>query len=83
MDETNKKLLAYLDANRYASAGELAELVGLTIPSVRYRIFQLMAAGLVRQKKTADHRVWFFVTEKSGWPIEEGFARGQGVHNRD
>jgi predicted ArsR family transcriptional regulator len=66
MDETNKQLLMYLGARSQASAGELAALVGLTIPSIRYRLFQLMAVGLVGQEKTRDHRVWFFVTEKGG-----------------
>jgi predicted transcriptional regulator len=64
MDETNRKLLAYLGACHHAGAKELAELVGLTIPSIRYRLFQLMAIGLVGQEQTTDHRVWFFVTKK-------------------
>jgi len=60
MDETDRKILAYLGARRHAGARELAELVGLTIPSIRYRLFQLMAKGIVGQKKTRNHRVWFF-----------------------
>jgi predicted ArsR family transcriptional regulator len=64
MDETDRKLLAYLGTRRHAGAKELAELVGLTIPSIRYRLFQLMAIGLVGQEKTTDHRVWFFVQKR-------------------
>jgi predicted ArsR family transcriptional regulator len=63
MDETNRQLLTYLGTHSPASAGELAALVGLTIPSIRYRLFQLMAKGIVGQEKTRN-RVWFFVTEK-------------------
>jgi predicted ArsR family transcriptional regulator len=64
MDETNRQLLTYLGTHSPASAGELAALVGLTIPSIRYRLFQLMAKGVIGQKKTRNHRVWFFITEK-------------------
>ena len=56
MDETNKKLVAYLGAHSHASAGELAVLVELTIPSIRYRLFQLMAKGIVGQEKSRNHR---------------------------
>ncbi len=61
MDETNKKLVDYLGARSHASAGELAGLVELTIPSIRYRLFQLMAKGIVGQEKARDHRVWWFL----------------------
>lgn len=42
-------------------AKELADLVGISVPSIRVRLFQLMAMGLVGQEKTRDHHVWFFV----------------------
>ena len=61
MDETNRKLVTYLGARSRAGAGELAVLVGLTIPSIRYRLFQLMAKGIVGQEKARDHRVWWFL----------------------
>ncbi|MFZ1021973.1 MAG: winged helix-turn-helix domain-containing protein [Halobacteriota archaeon] len=64
MDQTNRKLVAYLGAHGHASAGELAALVGLTIPSIRYRLFQLMAKGIVGQEKLRNHRVWWFLQKK-------------------
>jgi predicted ArsR family transcriptional regulator len=63
MDETNKKLVAYLGVRNHASARELAGLVGLTIPSIRYRLFQLMAKGIVGQEKARNHRVWWFLQD--------------------
>jgi predicted ArsR family transcriptional regulator len=64
MDEKDAKLVAYLSARHRAGAKELATLVGLTIPSIRYRLFHLMATGFVGQEKTPDHRVWFFIANK-------------------
>jgi len=54
------ELIYHIDKRGKVKAAELAELVGLTIPSIRYRLFQLMAKGIVGQKKTRNHRVWFF-----------------------
>jgi len=50
--------------NGRTRAGELAEVIGITVPSIRYRLFHLMALGLVSQEKTRDHHVWFFFKEK-------------------
>lgn len=51
MDETDRKLFAYLGKRHHAGAKELAALVGITIPSVRYRLFRLMSQGLISQEK--------------------------------
>jgi predicted ArsR family transcriptional regulator len=64
VDEINSELLEHMANRGKASAGELATVVGITVPSVRVRLFQLMAMGLVRQEKTRDHHVWFFVKEE-------------------
>jgi hypothetical protein len=64
LDQIDSEMVDYMAKRGKVKAGELAELVGITIPSIRLRLFQLMAKGFVSQKKTRDHQVWFFVTEK-------------------
>jgi hypothetical protein len=60
-DDINSEIIGYIDKHRKANAGELAAFVGITVPSIRYRIFQLMAKGIVGQEKARDHRVWWFL----------------------
>jgi transcription initiation factor IIE alpha subunit len=64
VDKIDSEMINYMTAHGKAKAGELAELVGITVPSIRYRLFQLMLKNLVGQEKTRDRQVWFFVTEK-------------------
>ena len=64
LDEINSELIDYITKHRKVKAGELATLVGLTIPSIRYRLFQLMAKGIIGQEKTRNHQVWFFIKEE-------------------
>ena len=64
VDKIDSEMIDYMTTHRKAKAGELADLVGITVPSIRYRLFQLMLKGLVGQEKTRDRQVWFFVTEK-------------------
>jgi transcription initiation factor IIE alpha subunit len=61
IDQIDSEIIAYIATHGKANAGELAELVGITVPSIRYRIFQLMAKGIVGQEKARDHRVWWFL----------------------
>jgi DNA-binding Lrp family transcriptional regulator len=63
-DKINSEMIEYMAKNGRTRAGELAELIGITVPSIRYRLFHLMALGLVRQEKTRDRHVWFFFKEK-------------------
>jgi predicted transcriptional regulator len=63
IDEIDSEMIDYMMKNGKVNAGELAELVGITVPSIRYRLFQLMAYGLVSQEKTRDRHVWFFVND--------------------
>lgn len=63
VDEINSELLEHMANHGKVTAGELAALVGITVPSIRLRLFQLMARGLVGQEKTRDRHVWFFLTE--------------------
>jgi predicted ArsR family transcriptional regulator len=65
MDEIDAEIINYIAAHGKANAQELAQLVGITIPSIRYRIFQLIVKGLVSQEKTRDHHVWFFLKNQS------------------
>jgi predicted ArsR family transcriptional regulator len=64
LDEIDSEMVDYMAKHGKVKAGELAELVGITIPSIRLRLFQLMAQGLVKKEKTRDHHVWFSITEK-------------------
>jgi predicted HTH transcriptional regulator len=63
-DKINSEMIRYMAKNGRTRAGELAELIGITVPSIRYRLFQLMACGILYCEKTRDHEVWFFVKEK-------------------
>jgi len=61
----DSEIIDYMARCGKVTAGELAALVGITVPSVRVRLFQLMAQGLVSQEKTRNHKVWFFLNEES------------------
>jgi predicted transcriptional regulator len=63
-DEINAEMIDYMTSHGKVSAKELSELVGITISSIRYRLFQLMGCGIVGQEKTRNYRVWFYVIEK-------------------
>lgn len=63
-NEINAEMIDYMTTHGKVSAKELSELVGITVSSIRYRLFQLMGCGIVIQEKTRNHRVWFFVAEK-------------------
>ena len=58
------ELIHYMGKRGKVKAAELAKLVGITIPSVRVRLLQLMAMGIVAREKTRDRQVWFYL--KSG-----------------
>ena len=60
LDKIDAEIVSYMAKHGKANAGELAQLVGITVPSICYRIFQLMVKGLVSMEKTRDHHVWFF-----------------------
>jgi transcription initiation factor IIE alpha subunit len=60
IDQIDFEMIDYMTAHGKTKAGELSELVGITVPSIRYRLFQLMVKGIVGQEKTRNHRVWFF-----------------------
>ncbi len=64
MDVIDAEMIDYMTKCGKVKAKELAELVGIGIPSIRVRLFRLMAMGLVRQEKTRNHHVWFFLREK-------------------
>jgi transcription initiation factor IIE alpha subunit len=64
LDEINSEMVHYMIKRGKVKAGELSELIGITVPSIRARLFQLMANGIVSQEKTRDHQVWFFVKEE-------------------
>jgi len=63
-DEINAEMIDYMTTHEKVSAKELSELVGITISSVRYRLFQLMGCGIVGQEKMRNYRVWFFLKLK-------------------
>jgi predicted ArsR family transcriptional regulator len=64
IDIIDSEMIDYLAKHEKANAGELAELIGIGVSSIRVRILKLMAQGLVDMEKMRDHRVFFFVTEK-------------------
>ena len=64
IDKIDSEMIDYMATHGKVKAAELSELVGITIPSIRYRLFHLMALGLVSQEKTRDHHVWFLFMEK-------------------
>ena len=61
LDEIDSEMIDYVVKRGKARAGELAELTGMTVPSIRTRLFQLMASGLVCREKTRDHQVLFSI----------------------
>jgi predicted HTH transcriptional regulator len=63
LDEVDRQMVDYMAKRGKARAGELSEVVGITVPSIRYRIFQLMAKGIVCQEKSRKHQVWWFLQE--------------------
>jgi predicted HTH transcriptional regulator len=63
IDEIDSEIIDYIATHGKANAGELAALVGITVPSIRYRIFQLMAKRIVGQQKSRNHQVWWFLLE--------------------
>jgi predicted transcriptional regulator len=64
-DEINAEMIDYMTTHGKVSAKELAELVGITVSSVRYRLFQLIGCGIVGQEKTRNYRVWFFLEDET------------------
>ncbi len=48
IDETDRRILAALDANARASYAELGQAVGLSAPSVHARVKRLERAGVIR-----------------------------------
>jgi predicted ArsR family transcriptional regulator len=65
IDEINSEIIGYMKKSGKVKARELAEFVGIGVPSIRVRLFQLMAMGLVEQEKTRDHQVWFFLKNET------------------
>lgn len=64
-DKIDSEMIEYMAKNGRTRAGELAELIGITVPSIRNRLFHLMALGLVSQEKTRDPHVWFFLKNET------------------
>ncbi len=65
LDVVNQEMLGYMKEHGRAAAPELAKFTGISIPSVRMRLYRLMAEGIVGEQKTRNHRAWFFLaTEK-------------------
>ncbi len=58
------ELIYYMGKHGKVKAQELAKLVGITTPSVRVRLLQLMAMGIVLREKTRDRQVWFYLKEE-------------------
>ncbi|MGZ4861316.1 MAG: winged helix-turn-helix domain-containing protein [Halobacteriota archaeon] len=56
-------IIDYLEQHGKTGAGELAILTGITVSSVRYRLFKLVAKGIVTQEKARNYRVWFSIAE--------------------
>lgn len=71
--EIDSEIIGYIATHGKARAGELAALVGITVPSIRYRIFRLMAEGIVGQEKLRNHQVWWFLREDE---------KAQAAHHR-
>lgn len=63
IDKIDSEMIDYMAKHGRVKTGELAELIGIGASSIRVRLFKLMAQGLVSQRKTRNHRVWFFVNE--------------------
>lgn len=63
-DEIDTEMVDYMATREKVKARELSELVGISVPSIRVRLFRLMAIGVVGQERTRDHHTWFFLYEK-------------------
>jgi predicted HTH transcriptional regulator len=61
--EIDSEIIDYISTHGKARARELSEVVGITVPSIRYRIFQLMAKGIVGQEKSRNHQTWWFLRD--------------------
>ena len=59
----DSEIIDYIAKHGKATAKELANLVGITVPSIRYHAFQLMANGILDQEKSRNHQVWWFLLE--------------------
>jgi len=77
IDEIDSEMIEYMVRRGKAKSAELAELVGITVPSIRVRLFQLMAQGLVSQRKTRNHHVWFFINENKKGALGFSVQRGR------
>jgi Mn-dependent DtxR family transcriptional regulator len=61
LDKRDSAIHDYIAAHGKAKTQPLAELLGISIPSVRYRLFRLMAKGIVGMVKGENHQVWWFL----------------------
>jgi len=61
IDEIHLEMLDHMGKHERVKAGDLAKLIGMSIPSIRVRLLELMALGMVGREKTRDHQVWFFL----------------------
>ncbi len=64
IDEIYWEMLDHMSRHERVKAGELAKLIGMSIPSIRVRLLELMALGMVGREKTRDHQVWFFLKNR-------------------
>jgi predicted ArsR family transcriptional regulator len=71
IDEIDIEMIDFMARRGKTKAGELADLVGITVPSIRVRLLQLMAKGVVSQERTRDHQVWFFVRDDASTGSKE------------
>jgi predicted HTH transcriptional regulator len=71
LDKHDSAMCAYMAVHGKATTRALAELVGITVPSIRYRMFRLMAKGIVAQEKTRNHQVWWFLREDEKTSLRE------------
>ncbi len=69
--EIDSEIIDYIATHGKARARELSEVVGITVPSIRYRIFQLMAKGIVGQEKSRNHQVWWYLREDEMTSLRE------------
>lgn len=63
IDEIDTEMIDFMARRGKTKAGELADLVGITVPSIRVRLLQLIVKGLVKQERARNRQVWFFVKE--------------------
>jgi predicted ArsR family transcriptional regulator len=63
LDKRDSVIRGYIAAHGQAKTQPLAELLGISIPSVRYRLFRLMAKGIVCQEKSRNHQVRWFLQD--------------------